>query len=89
MTPAFTVKPLLQQGALVASANSEVLVLQFIAESAFKLLLVVPLVAAAFLATLLVSGSALPSGGDISCWSPCTPSSPWCTSSRCTPVMTR
>jgi hypothetical protein len=48
----------------------ELLVLQFIAESAFKLLLVVPLVAVAFLATLLVGGSALPSDGDISSTSP-------------------
>src|SRR5687768_12990284 len=66
MTPALTVKPLLKRGALVAAANWEVLVLQFIAESAFKLLLVVPLVAAAFLVTLLVGGSALDvAGGDI------------------------
>jgi hypothetical protein len=54
-----TVKPLLKRGALVAAANWEVVVLQFIAESAFKLLLVVPLVAAAFLVALLVGGSAL------------------------------
>jgi hypothetical protein len=65
MTPALTVKPLLTRGALVAAANWEVVVLQFIAESAFKLLLVVPLVAAAFLVALLVGGSALDvAGGD-------------------------
>ena len=54
MTPALNVKPLLKRGALVAAANWEAVVLQFIAESAFKLLLVVPLVAAAFLVALLV-----------------------------------
>ena len=58
MTPALTLKPLLKRGALVAAANWEVVVLQFIAESAFKLLLVVPIVAAAFLVALLVGGSA-------------------------------
>jgi hypothetical protein len=66
MTPALTVKPLLKRGALLAAANWEVVVLQFIAESAFKLLLVVPLVAAAFLVALLVGGSALDvAGSDI------------------------
>ena len=40
MTPALTVKPLLTRGALVAAANWEVILLQFIAESALKLLLV-------------------------------------------------
>jgi hypothetical protein len=59
MTPALNVKPLLKRGALVAAANWEAVVLQFIAESAFKLLLVVPVVAAAFLVALLVGGSAL------------------------------
>ncbi len=63
MTPASTVKPLLKRGALVAAANWEVVVLQFIAESAFKLLLVVPLVAAACLVALLVGGSALDVAG--------------------------
>ena len=37
-----TVTPLLKRGALLAAANWEVIVLQFLAESAFKLLLVVP-----------------------------------------------
>jgi hypothetical protein len=58
MSPVLTLKPLLKRGALVAAANWEVVVLQFIAESAFKLLLVVPVVAAAFLVALLVGGSA-------------------------------
>jgi hypothetical protein len=66
MTPALTVKPLLTRGALVAAANWEVVLLQFIAESAFKLLLVVPLVAAAFLVAVVVGGSGLEiAGGDI------------------------
>ena len=66
MTPALNVKPLLKRGALVAAANWEAVVLQFIAESAFKLLLVVPVVAAAFLVALLVGGSALEAAtGDI------------------------
>jgi hypothetical protein len=63
MPPALTLKPLLKRGALVAAANWEVVVLQFIAESAFKLLLVVPIIAAAFLVALLVGGSALDLAG--------------------------
>src|SRR5215218_6562666 len=63
MTPALTVKPLLKRAALLAAANWEVVVLQFIAESAFKLLLLVPLVAAAFLVALLVGGGALDVAG--------------------------
>jgi hypothetical protein len=59
MTPALTLKPLLKRGALVAAANWEVVVVQFVAESAFKLLLAVPVVGAAFLVALLVGGSAL------------------------------
>ena len=58
MTPALTLKPLLKRGALVAAANWEVVVLQYLAESAFKLMLVVPVAAAAFLVALLVGGSA-------------------------------
>ena len=45
MTPALTIKPLLKRGALLAAANWEVVVLQYIAESAFKLMLVVPVAA--------------------------------------------
>jgi hypothetical protein len=59
MSPVSTVKPLLKRGALVAAANWEVILLQFIAEACFKLLLVVPLIAAAFLVVLLVGGSAV------------------------------
>lgn len=58
MTQALTLKPLLKRGALVAAANWEVVVLQYIAESAFKLMLIVPVGAAAFLVALLVGGSA-------------------------------
>src|SRR4051812_28422306 len=58
MNAALALKPLLKRGALVTAANWEVVVLQFVAESAFKLLLVVPVVAAAFLVALLVGGSA-------------------------------
>jgi hypothetical protein len=59
MSYAVTVKPLLKRGALVAAANWEVIVLQFIAEACFKLLLVIPVIAAAFLVVLLVGGSAV------------------------------
>jgi hypothetical protein len=59
MPPAHTLKPLLKRGALVAAANWEVVAAQFIAESAFKLLLAVPVIGAAFLVALLVGGSAL------------------------------
>jgi hypothetical protein len=58
MTPALTIKPLLKRGALLAAANWEVVVLQYIAESAFKLMLIVPVAAAGFLVALLVGGSA-------------------------------
>lgn len=59
MSHASTVKPLLKRGALVAAANWEVILLQFIAETSFKLLLAVPVIAAAFLVVLLVGGSAV------------------------------
>jgi hypothetical protein len=59
MSHASTVKPLLKRGALVAAANWEVILLQFIAEACFKLLLVVPVIAAAFLVVLLAGGSAV------------------------------
>ena len=54
-----TVTPLLKRGALLAAANWEVIVLQFLAESAFKLLLVVPVLGAAFLLALLAGESAV------------------------------
>jgi hypothetical protein len=59
MFEALTVKPLLKRGALVAAANWQVIVLQFIAESAFKLLLAVPVIGAAFLVALLVGGDVI------------------------------
>jgi hypothetical protein len=51
------VKAALKRGALVTAANWEVVVIQFVAESAFKTLLVVPVVGAAFLVTLIVGSS--------------------------------
>jgi hypothetical protein len=54
-----TVTPLLKRGALLAAANWEVIVLQFLAESAFKLLLIVPVLGAAFLLALLAGESAV------------------------------
>ncbi|HET6316147.1 MAG TPA: hypothetical protein VFG86_06800 [Chloroflexota bacterium] len=51
------IKASLKRGALVTAANWEVVIIQFIAESAFKALLVVPVVGAAFLVTLLVGSS--------------------------------
>lgn len=49
-------KSALKRGALVAAANWEVIVIQFVAEAAFKGLLMVPVVGAAFLVALLVGG---------------------------------
>src|SRR5262245_25691725 len=46
-----------KRGALVTAANWEVVVIQFVAESSFKALLVVPVVGATFLVTLLVGSS--------------------------------
>jgi hypothetical protein len=48
------VKSLLKRGALVAAANWEVVLVQFVAESAFKGLLMVPVVGAGFLAAIVV-----------------------------------
>jgi hypothetical protein len=53
------IKHALKRGALVAGANWEVVVIQFVAESTFKALLVVPVVGAAFLLALLVGGNVL------------------------------
>jgi len=52
------IKAVLKRGALVAAANWQVVVIQFVAESAFKGLLVVPAVGAAFLIALIVGGEA-------------------------------
>ncbi len=53
------IKHALKRGALVAGANWEVVVIQFVAESTFKALLMVPVVGAAFLLALLVGGNVL------------------------------
>jgi hypothetical protein len=53
------IKVALKRGALVTAANWEVVVIQFIADSAFKALLTVPVVGAAFLIALIV-GSSVP-----------------------------
>jgi hypothetical protein len=59
-------KPLLKRGALVVAANWPVIVLQWLAEAAFKLLLVLPVLGAAFLIALLAGGSAIDlAGGDL------------------------
>ena len=50
------IKSFLKRGALITAANWEVVVIQFVAESAFKALLMVPVVGAAFLLALLVGG---------------------------------
>jgi hypothetical protein len=59
MSHASTIKLLLKRGALVVAANWEVVMLQFLAETAFKLLLIVPVLGAAFLVALLIGGSAV------------------------------
>jgi hypothetical protein len=59
MPDALSVKPLLKRGALIAAANWQVVLLQFIAESAFKLLLTVPVIGAASLGALLAGASVL------------------------------
>jgi hypothetical protein len=59
MPDALSVKPLLKRGALIAAANWQVVLLQFIAESAFKLLLIVPLAGAALLGALLAGAGVL------------------------------
>ncbi len=51
------IKNALKRGALVTAANWQVVLIQFVAESAFKALLIVPVVGAAFLVTLLVGSS--------------------------------
>jgi hypothetical protein len=53
------IKSSLKRGALVTLANWEVVAIQFVAESAFKALLMVPVVGAAFLLALFVGGSVL------------------------------
>jgi len=50
------IKSSLKRGALITAANWEVVLIQFVAESAFKALLVVPVIGAAFLLALLVGG---------------------------------
>jgi hypothetical protein len=48
-----TVRTALKRGAILTAANWQVVILQFVAESVFKLLLAVPLAGGAFLAALL------------------------------------
>ena len=55
---AAAIKFALKRGALVAAANWPVVAIQFLAESVFKALLMVPVIGAASLVTLLVGGSA-------------------------------
>jgi hypothetical protein len=63
---AFELKPLLKRGALVVAANWPVIVLQWLAEAAFKLLLTLPALGAAFLIALVAGGSAVDlAGGDL------------------------
>lgn len=54
---AAAIKFALKRGALVAAANWPVVAIQFLAESVFKALLMVPVIGAASLVTLLVGGS--------------------------------
>ncbi len=51
------IKAALKRGALVTAANWEVVVIQFVADSAFKALLMVPVVGAAFLLALSVGST--------------------------------
>jgi hypothetical protein len=51
------IKAALKRGALVTAANWEVVVIQFLADSAFKALLMVPVVGAAFLVALIVGST--------------------------------
>jgi hypothetical protein len=51
------IKNALKRGVLVTAANWEVVVIQFVAESAFKALLMVPVVGAAVLVALIVGSS--------------------------------
>lgn len=55
---AAALKLALKRGALIAAANWPVVAIQFLAESVFKALLMVPVVGAVSLVTLLVGGSA-------------------------------
>lgn len=63
MSHASTIKLLLKRGVIVTAANWPVVLLQFLAETAFKLLLVVPVAAGAFLVALLIGGSAVDLAG--------------------------
>lgn len=56
MHPHPQLKPILKRGALVTAANWPVVVVQFVAESTFKLLLGVPLIGGALLVAALVGG---------------------------------
>lgn len=56
MTQRPTLKSVLKRGAFVTAANWQVVVMQFVAESVFKLLLAVPIIGGAFLVVLVVGG---------------------------------
>lgn len=56
MSPAGTLKQVLKRGALVTTANWQVVIVQFVADALFKTLLVVPIVGGVFLVVLLVGG---------------------------------
>jgi hypothetical protein len=56
MDTPLALKTLLKRGALVAAANWQVVTAQFVAETAFKIVLAVPLVGGALLVVLLVGG---------------------------------
>lgn len=51
-----TLKPVLKRGALIVAANWQVVVVQFVAESTFKILLTVPILGATFLVAVVVGG---------------------------------
>ena len=51
------IKVALKRGAFVTAANWEVVVIQFVADSAFKALLMVPVLGAAFLLALIVGST--------------------------------
>jgi hypothetical protein len=66
MSQSPTLKSVLKRGALIAAANWQVTAAQFAAESAFKILVAVPLVGGALLVVLLVGGNIIDlAGGDL------------------------
>jgi len=49
-------KHLLKRGALLAAANWPIVLMQFVAETTFQVLLAVPIIGAAILVTVLLGG---------------------------------